>query len=94
MREISIKDCRTALRSAWVRRLPGIALTVQGRQVVIERPLEVRGNDWVSGDLLLRRPEKVALTKVARKIIAEKVAPQPLWVFPPEVSRSRTAARG
>ena len=30
--------------------------------------------------------EKVALTKEARRIIAEKVTPQPPWAFPPEIS--------
>ena len=35
---------------------------------------------------MLRHPEKVALTKIARKILAEKVDPLPPWVFPPEMS--------
>ena len=86
MGEVSIKDCRTALQSAWCRRLEGIALTVQGRQVLIDQPVEVRGKNWVCGELELGRAEKVALTKKARKIIAEKVTPQPPWAFPPEIS--------
>ena len=86
MKEISIEDCRRALQFAWVRRQAGIPLTVQGKRVVVDRPVEVRGEDWGSGDLVLRHPEKVALTKVARKIIAEKVAPLPPWAFPPEIS--------
>ena len=86
MNETSIKDCRKALQWAWSRRRPGIPLTVQGQRVVIDRPVEVRGKHWGSGDLVLRHPEKVALTKIARKIIAEKVAPLPPWAFPPEIS--------
>ena len=86
MREISIKDCRTALQSAWCRRRPGLPLTVQGRQVVIDQPLEVQGKHWVCGDLVLRRPEKVALTKTAREIIAKNVTPFPPWKFPPAIS--------
>ena len=86
MNEISIKDCRKALQWSWARRQRGIPLTVQGEQVVIDRPIEVRGKHWGSGDLVLRSPEKVALTKIARKILAEKVDPLPPWVFPPEIS--------
>ena len=86
MKEISIKDCRRALQWAWSRRRPGVPLTVQGQRVIIDRPVEVRGKHWVSGDLVLQHPEKVVLTKVARKIIAEKVAHLPPWTFPPEIS--------
>ena len=86
MAEISISACRTALQWAWCRRQAGIPLKVQGRQVVIDRPVEARGKNWVCGDLELGRAEKVALTKEARRIIAEKVTPQPPWAFPPEIS--------
>ena len=86
MAEISISACRTALQWAWCRRQAGILLKVQGRQVVIDRPVEARGKNWVCGDLELGRAEKVALTKEARRIIAEKVTPQPPWAFPPEIS--------
>ena len=86
MAEISISACRTALQWAWCRRKPGIPLKVQGRQVVIDRPVEVRGKYWVCGDLELGRDEKVALTRAARRIIAKKVTPQPPWAFPPEIS--------
>ena len=86
MAEISISACRTALQWAWCRRQAGIPLKIQGRQVVIDRPVEVRGKHWVCGDLELGRAEKVALTKAARRIIARKVAPQPPWAFPPEIS--------
>ena len=75
-----------ALQWAWCRRQAGIPLMVQGRQVVIDRPVEARGKCWVCGDLELGRAEKVALTKVARRIIAEKVISQPPWAFPPEIS--------
>ena len=83
MAEISISACRTALQWAWCRRQAGIPLKLQGRQVVIDRPVEARGKYWVCGDLELGRAEKVALTKEARRIIAEKVTPQPPWAFPP-----------
>ena len=86
MAEISISACRTALQWAWCRRQAGIALKLQGRQVVIDRPVEARGKNWVCGELELGRAEKVALTKEARRIIAEKVTPQPPWAFPPEIS--------
>ena len=86
MSEASIKDCRRALQWAWARRQRGIPLTLQGRRVVIDRPIEVRGKYWGSGDLVLRHPEKVVLTKVARKLLAEKVGPLPRWAFPPEIS--------
>ena len=86
MAEISISACRTALQWAWCRRQAGIPLKLQGRQVVIDRPVEARGKNWVCGDLVLGRAEKVALTKEARRIIAEKVTPQPPWAFPPEIS--------
>ena len=43
--------------------------------------------DWaMSSGESLGRAEKVALTKKARRIIAEKVSPQPPWAFPPEIS--------
>ena len=87
MNETSIKDCRRALQWSWTRRQRGIPLAVQGKQVVIDRPIEVQGKHWVSGNLRLGAAEKAALTKVARKIIAEKVAPLPPWAFPPEISR-------
>ena len=86
MAEISIKESRTALQLAWCRRTAGIPLTVQGEPIVIDKPLEVRGKKWVCGELVLVRPEQLALTKAARKIIAEKVTPRPPWAFPPEIS--------
>ena len=86
MAEISISACRAALQWAWCRRQAGVPLQVQGRQVVIDRPVEARGKNWVCGDLELGRAEKVALTKETRRIIAEKVTPQPPCVFPPEIS--------
>ena len=63
MAEISISACRTALQWAWCRRQAGIPLKLQGRQVVIDRPVEARGKYWVCGGLELGRDEKVALTK-------------------------------
>ena len=75
-----------ALQWAWCRRQAEIPLKLQGRQVVIDRPVETRGKNWVCGDLVLGRAEQVALTREARRIIAEKVTPQPPWAFPPEIS--------
>ena len=42
--------------------------------------------DWASTGESLGRAEKVAFTKEARRIIAEKVTPQLPWAFPPEIS--------
>lgn len=86
LNEISIRDCRRALQWAWCRRSAGIPVKLNGRRVVIDQPLKVRGNKWFAGDRQLDRSDQVVLTAAARKIIAKKVAPLPSWCFPPEVS--------
>ena len=65
MAEISISACRTALQWAWCRRQAGIPLKLQGRQVVIDRPVEARGKNWVCGDLVLGRAEQLERRKAA-----------------------------
>ena len=86
MMDISIKDCRRALQFALAHHRKGFPFIAQRSWIVVTEPLEVRGKNWISGELVLRRPEKVAFTAAARKLIADEVIKVNPWAFPAEIS--------
>ena len=86
MMDISIKDCRRALQFALAHHRKGFPFIAQRSWIVVSEPLEVRGKNWISGELVLRRPEKVAFTAAARKLIADEVIKVNPRAFPAEIS--------
>lgn len=86
MSDISIQDCRRALQFAITYRYLGFPVLLPGRWILVTEPLEVLGEDWISGHLVLGRPEQLAFTEQARKTIVETINPLPPAEFPPEIS--------
>ena len=86
MSDISIRECCLALQFAITYRYLGFPVLLPGRWILVTEPLEVLGEDWISGHLVLGRPEQLAFTEQARKTIVEAINPLPPAEFPPEIS--------